>query len=357
MVDQPPFVADLHPRIATGKFALGTWLTLLDPAVPELIAGAGFDLVIVDGEHGPAATADLARTLIATRASGVPLLFRVGANEPVRIMHALDAGASGVVVPQIRTVADAERAVAWCRYPPDGLRGIAPRRASGYGRGTAAYMAGANATVTCCIQIETREALADLDAILAVPGVDTILIGPNDLAAALGHIGDLAHAGGGGRDPPRRRSREGGRRPGGRLGRFHGAGSHPPRAGLRLGDRRLRLRLHGRGRRRRGPGGRRGLIAGRAGEVEGPVVAAQDVARRVLELGRPEQREPDLAADAVRCAVVHRREGMDRAYFPSAAARATTRTVARVATPCPWNAGRTLQPVSQTVSPSHCFSQ
>jgi 2-keto-3-deoxy-L-rhamnonate aldolase RhmA len=193
MADQPPFVADLHPRIAKGKFALGTWVTLLDPAVPELLGGAGFDLFIVDGEHGPAATADLTRVLIATRASGVPVLYRVGANEPVRIMHALDAGASGVVVPQIRTVADAERAVAWCRYPPDGLRGIAPRRASGYGRGTGAYMAVANALVTCCIQIETREALADLDAILAVPGIDTILIGPNDLAASLGHIGDLAH--------------------------------------------------------------------------------------------------------------------------------------------------------------------
>jgi 4-hydroxy-2-oxoheptanedioate aldolase len=193
MADQPPFVADLHPRIARGRFALGTWITLLDPAVPELIAGAGFDLLIVDGEHGPAATADLARILIAARASEVPVLYRVGANEPVRIMHALDAGASGVVVPQIRTVADAERAVAWCRYPPVGLRGIAPRRASGYGRGTAAYMGAANALVTCCIQIETREALADLDAILAVPGIDTVLIGPNDLAASLGHIGELAH--------------------------------------------------------------------------------------------------------------------------------------------------------------------
>ena len=193
MTDHPTFVPDLHPRIAEGRFALGTWITLLDPAVPELLAGAGFDLFIVDGEHGPGSTADLARTLMATRASGVPVLFRVGANEPVRIMHALDAGASGVVVPQIRTVADAQRAAAWCRYPPVGLRGIAPRRASGYGRGTAGYMAAANELVTCCVQIETREALTDLDAILAVPGIDTVLIGPNDLAAALGHTGELGH--------------------------------------------------------------------------------------------------------------------------------------------------------------------
>jgi 4-hydroxy-2-oxoheptanedioate aldolase len=92
------------------------------------------------------------------------------------------------------SVADAQRAVAWCRYPPVGLRGIAPRRASAYGRRTADYMGTANDQVVCCIQIETQEAMADLDAIVAVPGIDTILIGPNDLSAALGHIGDLGHA-------------------------------------------------------------------------------------------------------------------------------------------------------------------
>ncbi len=186
-------VPDLRADLKTGDFLVGTWLTLLDPSVPELLAGSGFDLLVADGEHGPVATSDLVRILIATRASGVPVLYRVAANEPVRIMHALDAGASGVVVPQIRTVADVERAVAWCRYPPVGLRGIAPRRASDYGRQTTAYLASADDRVVCCIQIETREALDDLDAILAVPGVDTILIGPNDLSAALGHIGDLAH--------------------------------------------------------------------------------------------------------------------------------------------------------------------
>lgn len=186
-------VPDLRARLATGHFLLGSWLTILDPSVPELMAGAGFDLLVADGEHGPIATSDLVAMLIAVRASGVPLLYRVAANEPVRIMHALDAGASGVVVPQIRTVADAERAVAWCRYPPVGQRGIAPRRASGYGRGTADYLREANGLVTCCIQIETREALDDLDAILTVPGIDTILIGPNDLAAAIGHTGDIGH--------------------------------------------------------------------------------------------------------------------------------------------------------------------
>ncbi len=119
-------VPDLRSRLTAGEFLIGSWLTILDPTVPELMAGAGFDLLVADGEHGPIATSDLVQMLIATRAAGVPVLYRVAANEPVRIMHALDAGASGVVVPQIRTVADAERAVAWCRYPPVGLRGIAP---------------------------------------------------------------------------------------------------------------------------------------------------------------------------------------------------------------------------------------
>jgi 2-keto-3-deoxy-L-rhamnonate aldolase RhmA len=184
---------DLRVRLRSGEFLLGTWLTILDPVVPELLAGSGFDLLVADGEHGPVDTAHLVSMLIATRAAGVPLLYRVGANEPVRIMHALDAGASGVVIPQVRTPADVERAVAWCRYPPAGLRGVAPRRASGYGRGTATYLAAADALVTCCIQIETREAMENLDAILAVPGVDTVLIGPNDLAAALGHLGEINH--------------------------------------------------------------------------------------------------------------------------------------------------------------------
>ena len=189
-----PMVPDFRARLASGEFQLGSWLTILDPTVPELMAGAGFDLLVADGEHGPIATSDLVQMLVATRAAGVPVLYRVAANEPVRIMHALDAGASGVVVPQIRTVADVERAVAWCRYPPVGLRGIAPRRASEYGRHTAEYLGTANDLVTCCIQIETREALDDLDAILAVAGIDTILIGPNDLAAALGHTGVIGHA-------------------------------------------------------------------------------------------------------------------------------------------------------------------
>ena len=188
-----PIVPDFRARLASGDFLLGTWVTMLDPVAAELLAGSGFDFLVADGEHGPLGTDHLLATVMATRAAGVPVLARVGANEPVRIMHALDVGSSGVVVPQIRTVADAERAVAWCRYPPLGLRGIAPRRASEYGRHTSEYLRVADELITCCIQVETREALDDLEAILAVPGIDAVLVGPNDLSAALGRIDDLAH--------------------------------------------------------------------------------------------------------------------------------------------------------------------
>ena len=188
-----PIVPDLRARLTSGDFLIGTWLTFLDPSVAELLAGAGYDFLVVDMEHGVADAAHLQGLCIAARAGGAAVLARVGANEPVRIMHALDVGAAGVIVPQIRSVADVERAVAWSRYPPAGLRGAAARRPSDYGRRTKEYFATADETVLCCAQVETREALEAIDAILAVPGVDALLIGPNDLAAALGHLGDPGH--------------------------------------------------------------------------------------------------------------------------------------------------------------------
>jgi 4-hydroxy-2-oxoheptanedioate aldolase len=192
-----PIVPDLRGRVRAGEFLIGTWLTLLDPSVAELLAGSGYDFLVVDMEHGVADAAHLLSICIAARAGGsaggTGVLARIGANDPVRIMHALDVGAAGVIVPQIRSVAGAERAVAWSRYPPAGLRGAAGRRPSDYVRDAKEYFASANETVLCCIQIETGEALEALDGILAVPGVDALLIGPNDLAAAVGHLGETGH--------------------------------------------------------------------------------------------------------------------------------------------------------------------
>jgi len=188
-----PHAPDFRALLRSGRPRIGTWVTFVDPGLAEAIAGSGVDFLAVDGEHGLVDVGTLGPILAATRGAGIPMLFRVAENEQARIQHALDSGAGGVIVPRIRSAADAARAGAATRYPPVGTRGIAPRRASDYGRSGAEYLAGANDLVTCCIQIETREALMDLDAILGVPGVDAVIVGPNDLAGSLGHPGELDH--------------------------------------------------------------------------------------------------------------------------------------------------------------------
>jgi 2-keto-3-deoxy-L-rhamnonate aldolase RhmA len=187
----PTFVADARALFAAGG-AVGTWVSAADPTVAEVLAGAGLDFLAIDGEHGVVDAGSLGPILAAIRAHGLPTLFRVAENEQARIQHALDAGAGGVIVPRVRSAADAARAAAATRYPPEGTRGIAPRRASGYGR-DAGYLARANGLVACVVQVETGEALEDLAAILATPGVDALLVGPNDLAGSLGHTGDIDH--------------------------------------------------------------------------------------------------------------------------------------------------------------------
>ncbi len=190
-MERPDIVPDF--RVLVGARPLvGTWVTFADPTVAEVVAGSGVDFLAIDGEHGVVDVGTLGPILAATRATGIPMLFRVAENEQARIQHALDNGASGVVVPRIRSAADAARAASATRYPPEGTRGIAPRRAAGYGR-DGGYLARANDVVTCCIQVETREALADLDAILATPGLDALLVGPNDLAGSLGRTGEIDH--------------------------------------------------------------------------------------------------------------------------------------------------------------------
>lgn len=187
----PAWIPDARVLLATGG-AVGTWVSTADPTVAEILAGSGLDFLAIDGEHGVVDAGSLGPVLAAVRPSGLPTLFRVAENEQARIQHALDAGASGVIVPRVRSAADAARAAAATRYPPAGSRGIAPRRASGYGR-DAGYLARANDLVACVVQVETRGALDDLAGILATPGVDALLVGPNDLAGSLGHTGEIDH--------------------------------------------------------------------------------------------------------------------------------------------------------------------
>jgi 2-keto-3-deoxy-L-rhamnonate aldolase RhmA len=188
----PDHVPDFHALLGDDATPIGTWLTSTDPAAAEIIAGSGLDFIAIDGEHGVVDVGSLGPILAAIRPHGIPALFRVAENEQSRIQHALDAGASGVIIPRVRSAADAARAARATRYPPGGTRGIGPRRAGGYGR-DGGYLARANGLVACVVQVETREAVDDLDAILATPDVDALLVGPYDLSGALGHTAEIDH--------------------------------------------------------------------------------------------------------------------------------------------------------------------
>lgn len=162
---------------------IGCWLSIDSPLSTEIIARTGFDWVCLDTQHGLLDYHDLKRLLpVISQTDTVPLV-RVPWNEPPEIMKALDAGALGVIVPMVNNREEAERAVAACRYPPDGIRSFGPTRAAMVGGRD--YAKTANAEIACIVMIETREALDNLDAIMSTPGVDAIYIGPADLAYAL----------------------------------------------------------------------------------------------------------------------------------------------------------------------------
>lgn len=167
-----------------GGQALVGWLTLGDSFTAELMARQGFDALCIDLQHGLATAADLVPMLQALGQTETVPLVRVPWNDPAIIMKVLDAGAYGVIVPLVNDRGEAERAVAACRYPPQGIRSFGPIRAAvSAGPG---YAEAANDEVLCFIMIETALGLANRDAICATPGLDGIYIGPSDLALALG---------------------------------------------------------------------------------------------------------------------------------------------------------------------------
>ncbi len=169
-----------------GKPAVGHWLSFTSPDVAELVAGFGMDWMLIDTEHGPASYADVENVIRAIAPYGVVPMVRVGENNPALIKRALDRGAAGVLVPMVNTPEEAAAAVAACRFPPDGIRGIAGTRAARYGLDVKRYFDGWNQDALVVVQVETREAVENVDRIAAVPGVDVLFIGPNDLSASLG---------------------------------------------------------------------------------------------------------------------------------------------------------------------------
>jgi 2-keto-3-deoxy-L-rhamnonate aldolase RhmA len=173
---------------------LGTFLQLASPVATEIVAGAGFDWVLVDLEHGADSEATLIAELQACSGNAVPALVRVESSERLRIGRALDAGAHGVMVPRIETADQAALAARCLRYPPEGVRGVAlGTRGAGFGRVAVGDISRLNEGVVGIIQIETRGSVETVDAIAAVDGVDVLFVGPSDLSVALGIPGQLDH--------------------------------------------------------------------------------------------------------------------------------------------------------------------
>ena len=186
----------------SGEPLFGTWVSLGDPAVIEVLGGSGFDFLLLDGEHAPIDERTLLAQAIAAKAAGTPVMYRVRANETARIKIALDLGVDAIMVPWVNSAEDARRAVAAARYPPLGERGIGPwRRRHGEARLLGPWRASnyyaefwehvkrANEQVALVVQIEQARAVEALDQILAVEGIEAAFIGPADLGASLGVLG------------------------------------------------------------------------------------------------------------------------------------------------------------------------
>ena len=172
---------------------IGLWCSSCSNVTAEVIAGAGFDWILIDTEHAPNEVPMVLSQLQAMVGGTAAPVVRPAWNDPVLIKRLLDVGAQNLLVPYVQTVEEARAAVAAVRYPPQGLRGVAVlHRANRFGR-VKNYFNRANEEIGLLLQVETRAALQNLEAIAAVEGVDGLFIGPSDLAAALGHLGDNGH--------------------------------------------------------------------------------------------------------------------------------------------------------------------
>lgn len=184
--------ANTKRKLHSGQISLGAWLYLNSPSAAELMARAGFDWLIIDGEHGAASWDAVQAQLQAMNGSPTVPMLRVAWNDPVLVKVALDIGVKGIMFPMIRTRAEAEAAVAACKYPPAGIRGIGPGRASLYGQDRD-YLARANDDLLIFMIIEHYQAVENIDAILATPGLDAAFFGYADFAGSLGLTGQLDH--------------------------------------------------------------------------------------------------------------------------------------------------------------------
>lgn len=180
-------------RLLAGESLIGLWCSLPGGYAAEAVAGAGYDWLLFDTEHSPGDPLTALQQLQAVAPYAVSAVVRPAANDPVLIKRFLDLGAQTLLIPMVNTAEEACAAVRAMRYPPHGIRGVsALTRATRFGR-VSNYATRAEEELCLLVQVETREALENIELIAAVEGVDGIFIGPADLAADLGHVGQAGH--------------------------------------------------------------------------------------------------------------------------------------------------------------------
>jgi 2-dehydro-3-deoxyglucarate aldolase len=184
---------NLKDKLKSQKHTIGSWLTLGNTAVTEIMAQAGFDWLVVDMEHS-AITLDIAQEMIRViELNGIASMVRVGHNQPNLIKRVMDCGAQGVIVPMVNSREEAKQAVDSVKYSPLGSRGVGLARAQGYGQNFADYQQWNQNNSIVIVQVEHIEAVDNLEAILSVDGVDGFVVGPYDLSGSLGVPGQFDH--------------------------------------------------------------------------------------------------------------------------------------------------------------------
>jgi 2-dehydro-3-deoxyglucarate aldolase/4-hydroxy-2-oxoheptanedioate aldolase len=181
---------EFRARLRGGEKLLGTIVTLSSPAAAEILADAGFDWLFVDGEHGPLETGDIMGILQAV-GDEAACIVRVPAADETPIKRVLDLGADGIIAPLVNTAEQAEYVVRSARYSPAGSRGVGLGRAHGYGMRFKEYIDSANELVTVVVQAEHAQAVENIESIVKVEGIDAVLIGPYDLSASMGKMGQV----------------------------------------------------------------------------------------------------------------------------------------------------------------------
>jgi len=184
----------LKSKIQSGDAAHGCWINMGSLVSAEIIGRAGFDWVLIDLEHGAGDASIMYNQLQVLGGLDTTPIVRIDDITRPNVQHMLDAGASGIMFPQIQNEKEAEAAIKMMYYPPRGIRGTARAvRAMGFGRTSDAYVSNLDQTLVGIIQIETVSALKNINAIAAVDGVDVLFVGPFDLTTALGIFGQLDH--------------------------------------------------------------------------------------------------------------------------------------------------------------------